>query len=221
MALTENQVEALFRFCEKKFVRQYDLQVELVDHLAERIEEEMAADPRLSFDEALQKVYKGFGIFGFAHIVQDRSNMLYKRNNKLWWSQVKAFFVLPRIVLTLSLGLVFYQAAGYISGDLCGIVLYIAWLSGFIFQIVALRRFQKSMTKTLMLTQNLPGATLITPFFIIQDLFYTDTPLSRYPVAFSILMVIGIIYHAAFIFVIKKVSDEARELYPQAFRAAS
>jgi len=220
MALTEKQIEELFRFCEKKFVRQYDLQLELVDHLAERIEEEMAADSKLSFEDALQKVYKGFGIFGFAHIVQDRSNMLYKRNKKLWWAQVKSFFVLPRILLTLSLGLVFYQAAGYMSGDVCGIVLYVAWLSGFIFQIRALRKFQKSMTKSLMLTQNLPGTTLITPFFIMQELF-SDNTLSKYPLAFSILMVIGVIYHAAFIVVVKNVSDEARKLYPQAFKLAS
>jgi hypothetical protein len=44
MTLNQEQIEALFRFCEKKSVRYYDLQVELVDHLAERIEEEMKAD---------------------------------------------------------------------------------------------------------------------------------------------------------------------------------
>ena len=103
MPLTEKQIESLFRFCEKKFVRHYDLQVELVDHLAERIEEEMAADATLGFDAALQRVYAGFGLFGFAHIVQDRSAMLHKRNSKLWWSQVRAFFVLPKILLTISL----------------------------------------------------------------------------------------------------------------------
>ena len=37
MQLNHEQVQQLFSFTEKKFVRYYDLQVELVDHLAERL----------------------------------------------------------------------------------------------------------------------------------------------------------------------------------------
>ena len=218
MALTEKQIEELFRFCEKKFVRQYDLQLELVDHLAERIEEEMATDSRLSFEEALQKVYKGFGIFGFAHIVQDRAAMLEKRNSKLWWSQVKTFVVLPRILLTLSLGLLFYQLAAFINEEICTIVLCTTWLGGFICQAHTLLRLRKSMHKNLMLTQNLSAATSFTPFFLIQFLF--DSRISTQPVVFAVLMVFGIIYHVAFVVVVKNISEEARKLYPQAFKTA-
>jgi hypothetical protein len=220
MALTEKQIEALFCFCEKKFVRHYDLQVELVDHLAERIEEEMAANAKLSFEEALQRVYAGFGIFGFAHIVQDRANFLYKRNNKLWWVQVKAFFVLPKILLTISLGLFFYQLAEYLPPEVCGFALYIAWLGGYVFQLRSLRRLQKSMTKSLMLTQNLPAASLITPVFIAQELMFNSN-VSSYPVAFAILLLTGIIYHTAFVVVVENLTAEARKLYPQAFKTAS
>ncbi len=83
MQLSKDQIDQLFAFTKRKMVHWYDLQVELVDHLAERIEEEMNADPKLSFDAALAKVYAGFGIFGFAKIVQERSKSLYdlgKRN---------------------------------------------------------------------------------------------------------------------------------------------
>ena len=41
MTLTHKQIDQLFAFTKKKMVRYYDLQVELVDHLAARIEEEM------------------------------------------------------------------------------------------------------------------------------------------------------------------------------------
>ena len=40
--LTDEQIAALFAFCEKHLVRHYDLQVELVDHLANAIETKMA-----------------------------------------------------------------------------------------------------------------------------------------------------------------------------------
>ena len=53
MALSKEQIQQLFSFTEKKFVRWYDLQAELVDHLANKIEAEMAADVSLTFERAL------------------------------------------------------------------------------------------------------------------------------------------------------------------------
>ena len=37
MTLSKEQIQQLFLFTENKFVRWYDLQVELVDHLANKI----------------------------------------------------------------------------------------------------------------------------------------------------------------------------------------
>jgi hypothetical protein len=52
MQLSAEQIQVLFSFTEKKKVHWYDLQLELVDHLACRIEEEMEADTSLSFEAA-------------------------------------------------------------------------------------------------------------------------------------------------------------------------
>ena len=57
MQLSKDQIDQLFAFTKKKMVHWHDLQVEIVDHLAERIEEEMNADSKLGFDDALAKVY--------------------------------------------------------------------------------------------------------------------------------------------------------------------
>ena len=76
MRLTEAQIEKLFAFVKKKHVPFYDLQIEIVDHLAQRIEDEIDSTPDLEFEPALQKVYDGFGIFGFAHIVQERQKAI-------------------------------------------------------------------------------------------------------------------------------------------------
>ena len=40
--ITEAQYESLFAFCRKHYVQYYDVQVELVDHLAAAIEEKIA-----------------------------------------------------------------------------------------------------------------------------------------------------------------------------------
>jgi hypothetical protein len=55
--LNKEQVDHLFAFCNKHYVQHYDLQIELVDHLANAVEEKMAIDSQLSFEEALNKVY--------------------------------------------------------------------------------------------------------------------------------------------------------------------
>lgn len=59
--LTEEQIERLHRFCVEHYVRHYDVQVELVDHLGTAIEEKMSDNHLLSFEQALQQVYRGFG----------------------------------------------------------------------------------------------------------------------------------------------------------------
>jgi hypothetical protein len=47
----------------------YDLQVELADHLANAIEEQMSSNRNLSFQKALENVHQSFGISGFAPLV--------------------------------------------------------------------------------------------------------------------------------------------------------
>jgi hypothetical protein len=76
--LSESEVQRLFEFATKKFVHWYDLQIEVVDHLASAIETEMQLAPGLSFESALEKVYKSFGIFGFAKLCR-RDNINWRK----------------------------------------------------------------------------------------------------------------------------------------------
>lgn len=105
--LNEEQVQNLFEFCRKKGVRFYDLQCELVDHLSEAIEEKMKNTPMLNFDDALAEVYKGFGIFGFSHVVRDKEVAVGNRNYKKRIQHFKTFFSYPKIALTMMLAVLF------------------------------------------------------------------------------------------------------------------
>src|SRR5690242_5049065 len=84
MQLSDDQIQYLFKFTEKKSVRWYDLQIELVDHLASRIEE---------------KVYKEFGLFGFSKIIQAKQAELQRGVRKIWWREVRGFFSWPKVIL--------------------------------------------------------------------------------------------------------------------------
>lgn len=97
--LTREQIKSLFTFCENHFVKYYDVQVELVDHLANAVELEMQKDPKISFEKALEKVHKNFGIMGFAPLVAQKIKIAEKQSRSLFWKLFKAQFKWPKIIL--------------------------------------------------------------------------------------------------------------------------
>ena len=103
MKLTSEQIERLYQFTRQHYVEWYDLQTELVDHLANAIEQQGKENPNLDFEEALQKEFKKFGVFGFMDVVEKRQAALNKKYNKLVWKHFKNFFSIPKIIITTSL----------------------------------------------------------------------------------------------------------------------
>lgn len=109
MKITKEQIDQLYQFTRQHFVEFYDLQSELVDHLANAIEEKWQENPKITFEEALEIEFKKFGVFGFMDVVEKRQTALGKRYNKIVWHHFKAFFTVPKIILTLFLFLLFFN----------------------------------------------------------------------------------------------------------------
>src|SRR5690606_33137074 len=109
MKLNSEQINQLYSFTKKHFVEHYDLQTELVDHLANGIEQQCLQNPSLSFDEALNKEFKKFGIFGFSDIVEKRTRTLEKKYLKFLWKTFKTFFGIRKIIATICLIFVVFQ----------------------------------------------------------------------------------------------------------------
>jgi len=103
MTLTKSQIQQLYTFTQKHYVEWYDVQTELVDHLANGIETQWQANPKLTFEEALQVEFKKFGICGFNDIVEEKTKALHKWYWILIWQEFKTFFTLPKIIITLFL----------------------------------------------------------------------------------------------------------------------
>ena len=103
MKLTTEQIERLYQFTRQHFVEWYDLQTELVDHLANSIETQWAENPKIAFEEALKIEFKKFGVFGFMDVVEKRQAALGKKYNHLIWKHFKEFFTIPKIFLTTAL----------------------------------------------------------------------------------------------------------------------
>ena len=101
MKLTETDIKELYKFTRQHYVYFYDVQTELVDHLANDIENIWIEKPNLSFEQARDISFKKFGIFGFMDVVESRQKAMNKRYFKttLGVSQ-KNGLRLPKIMLT-------------------------------------------------------------------------------------------------------------------------
>jgi hypothetical protein len=93
--LTKEQIDYLFEFCETKGVRYYDVQVELVDHLANGIEKELAEHPGSSSEKALDVVFASFGYRKFAPLVAEKRKAAKIYRRRLWWSIFRKQLIWP------------------------------------------------------------------------------------------------------------------------------
>jgi len=107
MKLNESQIENLYKFTRQHYVYHYDVQTELVDHLANDIEEVWEENPKITFEDARDKSFKKFGIFGFMDVIEAKQKQMNKRYSKIYWRFFKEWFTVPKIILTLSIFLAF------------------------------------------------------------------------------------------------------------------
>lgn len=141
MQLTKDQIQNLYKFTKQHYVEWYDLQSELVDHLANDIEQIWKTEPNLSFDETKLKSFKKFGVFGFMDVVEKRLNALRKRYLKLFWTEFKSFFTIPKIALTISLFFTLFYFIRWINYNV--IVITILTSTIIIFPLIQLYKNRK------------------------------------------------------------------------------
>ncbi len=109
MKLTEQNIQNLYKFTRQHYVYHYDVQTELVDHLANDIEQIWEENPTLSFEKARDTSFKKFGVFGFMNVVEVKQSQMTKKYFKLTLRFAKEWFKLPKIIVTILLFLGFYQ----------------------------------------------------------------------------------------------------------------
>ncbi|WP_434037264.1 hypothetical protein [Formosa sp. 4Alg 33] len=113
MKVSEGQIEELYLFTRKHFVEHYDVQTELVDHLANDIESQWEEYPQRTFSDALNLAFKRFGIYGFQDILEAKSKALNQHYWSAVWTIYKQFFTLPKIIFTTALWCLTYLILRY------------------------------------------------------------------------------------------------------------
>lgn len=96
--LNKEQIDKLYKFTRQHFVEHYDLQTELVDHMASGIEQLWLQQPELSFEQARDREFKKFGVFGFMDVVEKRQAAMSKKYSKMVWQHFKDYMKIPKIL---------------------------------------------------------------------------------------------------------------------------
>jgi len=135
--LTEEEISLLFEFCEFHNVKYYDVQIELVDHLASAIDKLWESKPHFTFEEALVEVSEQFGVdpfhfsdpnsllpfpienihanSGFDAITEARTKAVQRKYDRMQLKYFIEFFKLPKIVLTVASTLALFLLFNVVS----------------------------------------------------------------------------------------------------------
>lgn len=225
MKLTPQQIEQLYQFTRQHYVEWYDLQTELVDHLANSIETQWQENPKISFDDALQVEFKKFGVFGFMNVVEQRELALNKKYNSIIWKHFKAFFTIPKIIVTLGFISSTFLTLSYLSNrtDVVLIVFTIIVLS-FCLSIIFFSNKNKKASKLtrkkwlfkeiILGRSSLVGMTYLPIQIFIHSEKVMDNPFGVFIISFLIIAM-ALIAYIILIEVPKKAEDYLKETYPE------
>ncbi len=97
---TQKEIDEIAFYCYQRNVEYYDVQMELVDHLADIIEQLQKENINLSFNETLEIAGKQFTDAEFAAIVKSKKKLLQAKMSVMIEEEFKTFFTLPRFIGT-------------------------------------------------------------------------------------------------------------------------
>lgn len=233
--ISKEQIAQLYLFCEKHYVRFYDVQVELVDHLANAIEEKMTTNPQLSFDDALNSVYAGFGVMGFSKVIFSKSQLVHRKWRKMRWQYFCSFFTWPRAIFSLLLIALVFFIHSFLSISSQKIVLLSLSVLFLIKEIIIAKQFfnrNKQVKGKLLMTVNGYFFPVMSPMYFNMVInFYIGGERSFYKTwfgpeeffsqAFFFLSAFTLItlyfLSLAYQYTTEKILTEAERQYPEAF----
>jgi len=231
MKLNTSQIEKLFQFTRKHYVEWYDLQSELVDHLANGIEQQWQQNPKVIFEDALQIEFKKFGVFGFMDVVEERQKSLGKKYSKLIWKHVLEFFKIPKVFMLVlfSAALFYFRRALEVATDYFTIVLCFLLISLFTVATVSsyrkkkkaqLSKEKKWLFKDIIMGYGLGSSIGLIPFYFFNALLPHASSFSNINswllgvISFGFVLMCIMMY-VMLVVIPKKVEEYLEETYPE------
>lgn len=226
MKVSTAQIEKLYKFTRDHYVEHYDLQTELVDHLANGIETRWEENPKLSFEDALNLEFKEFGVIGFSDVIERHDLAMTKRYFKIIFRFMREYFKLPKIIGTITAILAVFYIIRFINIDVSWIVggLFFCLLCYFVFAVSKARRDYKKQRKEtskrwklkeMIFNTSLGGFYMLNTFQIFYHLGFviTDNIFPQFITA-VLLVFTSLFTYISTIVLPEKAEELLREVYP-------
>lgn len=104
MKLSSDQITTLKKLIAFKGYEEIDVQYEILDHVACRVEVLMEENKKLSLEDAFRKTHSEFGIFGFSDLADSYRDSIQRKFWSKYWASLRTFFTSYRIFYLLILG---------------------------------------------------------------------------------------------------------------------
>jgi hypothetical protein len=232
--LTAEQINDITFYCYTRGVDYYDVQLELVDHLADMIEALQQEQPGLAFKDAVEIAGKQFSKAEFKKIVKSKKKQLRKRVSRLIEKEFLDFFTVPKIVLTATLLLGAWILPSVMAeSKIMGIgfvelmlvpYFYYSWVYRKELKLIAEDR--KSNLLCLKVRSNYEKMAILTAislnlfFNVFKNLFDIHFNVKNHLYIVAIILMLGVmleILFIAIIFVRVAFNEKMKSQYPNAF----
>lgn len=225
MKLTETQIAELYKFTRKHYVEHYDVQTELVDHLANDIEQILEENLNLSFEQARDTSFKKFGVFGFMNVVEAKQKQLGKKYNKIIWKLMKEWFSIPKIIITSAIFMIFYilMSLNINHNYLSILMLILALVDVFLVSKLSKKSKQrfKEQSQKYLLEDMIFRMGAFSSILVFSNLFQLSTFLKSSPSVYfkffvASLITLAILYSYISLIIIPQRAEELlEETYPE------
>ena len=185
--VTSKQIERLYEFTHQCQVKYFDVQTELVDHLANAIETHWQEFPNDDFETVLIQEAQKFGTFGFKEITEEKEKQLRKRYKNIIWKEIIAFFSFPKIIMTIILTMSLFILLN-LSSDKRVVInvlfmgTYLAIISFFIQQYIRKKRQNQNEKK-----------------WILKDIIFNNSWCASFLVTVLNILSLANVHHANYI----------------------
>jgi hypothetical protein len=221
MKLTTQQIKNLFHFTERHYVEHYDVQVEVVDHLASAIEERLEKNPNQVFEQVLDDVYQSFGSMGISGFIDSTQIRVEKKRSRIFMRELKSYFTIPKLFLTFILMLVLTIIFKTIEPEIIKYVFILSALFSFVIVLLDYLRLNRNIKKKLLAWKqahlftkaggfiNLPNVFLGVDSFLVQLPYFRE--------GLAVLVGFLILFLFAELSTLNNVYKNLQSDYPEAF----
>jgi hypothetical protein len=222
MKLDSTQIARLFEFTKQHYVDHYDVQVEIVDHLAAAIEERISQNPALNFENVLDEVFKGFGIFGFDTFVNGKTKLVEREGAKVFWNAFFQYFTWPKLLIFM----IFYTcsyALGYFFGlEVSKITVFGVFAVLIVYMLIKDKQTKRKMLLPLSQIEQgnillILGGGIFSFLNLLLNGEFFISMLNWNIHSISVLTAILVIMYLAQIEARNRIAEKLKDKYPEAF----